>query len=65
MGKPDPDVTHGKWHISNGTLFESLLGKLSAEPESQYSIQIINTKEILFGGYRMVRIPEGEVDKPR
>ena len=57
MGKPDPSVTHGKWHILNGTLFSSYTGQLSTEPETYYTIQSINNKEILYGGYRMIRIP--------
>ena len=65
MGKPNPSVTHGKWSISNGNLHMGYLGQLTTEPKMDYTIQTINNKEILYVGYRMLRIPESEVDQPR
>lgn len=61
MGKPDPSNTHGKWHISNGSLFISWLGKLSTIPEEKMPIEILNDDRIKCDGFDMHRIPESSL----
>ncbi len=71
MGKPEPNgpepqVTHGRWWIKNHRLCETVY--LQGEGLRDNGCELITKlteREIVYGGYRMRRIPVEYVDQPR